>query len=278
MEIPEAARAPLTGIGAKTIAVSDATEMDGLIVDAEVLDYGDGGGRPTGRVVEVLGKPDDFGIDVEIIIRKHHLAESFSGGSWVEDAERVPEEISAAEIHGRRDFRELPIVTIDGETARDFDDAVLVDKLPNGHFALQVHIADVSHYVKPGTAIDVEAQMRGRAFTFADRAVPMLPFELSDEYLFAEKPQVDRLVLSAMIEFDHQGDPLSFQFCRGVIRSAERYDLYERSQAAGRRRGDAGTVFAAGGAVSDDARTGGVAHAQTLSARIDRFRFAGAAD
>ena len=219
MEIPEAA-SPIDRIGAKTIAVSDATEMDGLIVDAEVLDYGDGGGRPTGRVVEVLGKPDDFGIDVEIIIRKHHLPNRFPA-EVVEDAERVPEEISAAEIHGRRDFRELPIVTIDGETARDFDDAVLVDKLPNGHFALQVHIADVSHYVKPGTAIDVEAQMRGTSVYFPDRAVPMLPFELSTN-ICSLKPQVDRLVLSAMIEFDHQGDPLSFQFCRGVIRSAER--------------------------------------------------------
>jgi ribonuclease R len=219
MEIPEAAP-QIDRIGAKAIEVADASELDGLIVNAEVLDYGEDGGRPTGRVVEVLGNPDDFGIDVEIIIRKHHLPNRFPQ-EVVEDAERVPESIAEDEIRGRRDFRDLPIVTIDGETARDFDDAVLVDKLPNGHFALQVHIADVSHYVKPGSAIDVEAQMRGTSVYFPDRAVPMLPFELSTN-ICSLKPQVDRMVLSALMEFDRQGDPLSFQFCRGVIRSAER--------------------------------------------------------
>jgi ribonuclease R len=139
----------------------------------------------------------------------------------VEEAEGVPEEIAPEDIRGRRDFRDLPIVTIDGETARDFDDAVLVDRLPNGHYALQVHIADVSHYVKPGTSIDLEAQMRGTSVYFPDRAVPMLPFELSTN-ICSLKPGVDRLVLSALIEIDHQGDPVSFDFCRGVIRSAER--------------------------------------------------------
>jgi len=219
MEIPPPAT-QIDRIGAKTIQVADAAELDGMVVNAEVLDYGEDGGRPTGRVIEVLGRPDDFGIDVEIIILKHHLPNRFPA-EVVEAAEHVPEAITEAEIRGRRDFRDLPIVTIDGETARDFDDAVLVDKLPNGHFALHVHIADVSHYVKPGTAIDIEAQMRGTSVYFPDRAVPMLPFELSTN-ICSLKPQVDRLVLSALIEFDHQGDPVSFEFCRGVIRSAER--------------------------------------------------------
>ena len=218
MEMPPAA-SQIDRIGAKVVEVADVADLDGMVVNAEVLDYGDGG-RPTGRVVEILGQPDDFGIDVEIIIRKHHLPNRFPA-EVVEDAGRVPEAITEDEIRERRDFRDLPIVTIDGETARDFDDAVLVDRLENGHFALQVHIADVSHYVKPGTAIDVEAQMRGTSVYFPDRAVPMLPFELSTN-ICSLKPQVDRLVLSALIEFDHQGDPLSFEFCRGVIRSAER--------------------------------------------------------
>jgi ribonuclease R len=225
IEIPEGMEIPppttqIDRIGAKVVSVTDAADLDGMVVNAEVLDYGEDGGRPTGRVIEILGMPDDFGIDVEIIIRKHHLPNRFPA-EVVEDAERVPDAIYEEEIRNRRDFRDLPIVTIDGETARDFDDAVLVDKLPNGHYALQVHIADVSHYVKPGTAIDVEAQMRGTSVYFPDRAVPMLPFELSTN-ICSLKPQVDRLVLSALIEFDHQGDPLSFQFCRGVIRSAER--------------------------------------------------------
>jgi ribonuclease R len=225
IEIPEGMEMPpptaqIDRIGAKTVEVADTAGLDGMIVNAEVLDYGQDGGRPTGRVIEILGRPDDFGVDVEIIIRKHHLPNRFPA-EVVEDAEQVPEEIGEAEIRDRRDFRHLPIVTIDGETARDFDDAVLVDRLPNGHYALQVHIADVSHYVRPGSAIDIEAQMRGTSVYFPDRAVPMLPFELSTN-ICSLKPQVDRLVLSALIEIDHQGDPLSFEFCRGVIRSAER--------------------------------------------------------
>ena len=145
MEIPAAAP-QVDRIGAKVVSVADTADLDGMVVNAEVLDYGDDGGRPTGRVIEVLGSPDDFGIDVEIIILKHHLPNRFPA-EVVEDAEQVAEFITEHEIRDRRDFRDLPIVTIDGETARDFDDAVLVDKLPNGHYALQVHIPDVSHSV-----------------------------------------------------------------------------------------------------------------------------------
>jgi ribonuclease R len=225
LEIPEdmaiPARVDQTDrIGPKPIEISAISQMDGLIVNAEVLDYGDRKGPPVGRVVEILGAPDDFGIDVEIIIRKHHLPNRFPP-EVIEEAQSVPALITSAEMKGRRDFRDLPIVTIDGETARDFDDAVLVDKLPNGHYALQVHIADVSHYVTPGSAIDAEARLRGTSVYFPDRAVPMLPFELSTN-ICSLIPHADRLVLSALIEFDRHGEPLSFEFCRGVIRSAER--------------------------------------------------------
>ncbi len=207
-------------IGPQRIEISHPGDLDGMIVNAEILDYGSDGDHPVGRVVEVLGHPDDFGIDVEIVIRKHHIPHRFPP-EVIDQAQGVSHVITSEELKGRRDFRDLPIVTIDGETARDFDDAVLVDKLPNGHFALQVHIADVSHYVRPGSAIDIEARMRGTSVYFPDRAVPMLPFELSTG-ICSLNPQVDRLVLSALIEMDRHGEPVSFEFTKGVIRSAER--------------------------------------------------------
>jgi ribonuclease R len=207
-------------IGTQPIEISDPSQLEGMIVNAELLEYGDDDSHPVGRVTEVLGRPDDFGIDVEIVIRKHHLPNRFPD-DVVAQARAIPATISEAELKGRRDFRDLPIVTIDGETARDFDDAVLVNKLPNGHYSLQVHIADVSHYIKPGTPIDLEARLRGTSVYFPDRAVPMLPFELSTN-ICSLVPHEDRLVMSAIIEIDRQGEAVGFEFCRGVIRSAER--------------------------------------------------------
>ena len=154
------------------------------------------------------------------MIRKHHLPHHFPP-EVVEQARACPTAIGAGELARRRDFRGLDIVTIDGETARDFDDAVWVDRLPNGNYALQVHIADVSHYVRPGHAHRSEARLRGTSVYFPDRAVPMLPLELSTN-ICSLMPQEDRLVLSALLEFDHHGETVAQEFCRGVIRSAER--------------------------------------------------------
>ncbi len=225
IEIPEDLAIPapaerIDRIGPKPVAISDPEKLDGLIVNVELLEYPENGQRAVGRVVEILGSPDDFGIDVEIVIRKHHLPHRFPP-EVVEQAEAVPGVIAAWELADREDFRALDIVTIDGETARDFDDAVWVDRLSNGNFALQVHIADVSHYVRPGTPIDAEAKLRGTSVYFPDRAVPMLPFELSTG-ICSLNPRVDRLVLSALMEFDHAGDMVAQRFVRGVIRSAER--------------------------------------------------------
>jgi ribonuclease R len=138
-DVSSAAHAQMDRIGPQPIEIDNISQLDGMIVNAELLEYGDRQGPPVGRVIEVLGSPGDFGIDVEIIIRKHHLPNRFPA-PVLDQAQSIPAVINADELKGRRDFRDLPIVTIDGETARDFDDAVLVDKLDNGHYALQVHM------------------------------------------------------------------------------------------------------------------------------------------
>ncbi len=170
--------------------------------------------------MEILGREDDFGVDVEITIRKFHLPHHFPAQT-LHEAEETSTIISAENLRRRRDFRSLPIVTIDGETARDFDDAVLVRTLANGNFELQVHIADVAHYVTEGSALDQEARLRGTSVYFPDRAVPMLPLELSTD-ICSLRPQVERLVLSCIMEIDHRGEIVGFELCQGVIRSAER--------------------------------------------------------
>ena len=129
--------------------------------------------------------------------------------------------IHARELRHRRDYRDLPIVTIDGETARDFDDAVHVRQLENGNYELQVHIADVAQYVTPDSPLDQEARLRGTSVYFPDRAVPMLPLELSTD-ICSLRPQVDRLVLSCTMEIDHHGEIAGYEINEGVIRSANR--------------------------------------------------------
>jgi len=195
-------------------------ELDGAVVNVELTRFPRGGVAPAGRVVEIIGQPGDFGVDVEILIRKHHLPHHFSEEILAEAA-AVAIPVGDAERAGRRDFRALPIVTIDGETARDFDDAVYVKRLENGNWQLQVHIADVSHYVRRGSLLDREARLRGTSVYFPNRAVPMLPEELSNG-ICSLKPHEDRLVMSAIVELDDNGEIVASEFARGVIRSAER--------------------------------------------------------
>ncbi len=193
--------------------------LENVVVDVEITDWPTATQNPRGRVVEILGYEDDFGVDVEIMIRKHHLPHRFPP-EVLEEAQEAEPLIPASELKKRRDFRALPIVTIDGETARDFDDAVTVRRLKNGNFELQVHIADVAQYVIPDSAIDQEARLRGTSVYFPDRAVPMLPLELSTD-ICSLRPQVDRLVMSCVMEIDHRGEILGCELCPGVIRSAE---------------------------------------------------------
>ena len=196
------------------------TELDGAVVNVELTRYPRGGAAPTGRVIEILGRPGELGVDTEIIIRKHHLPHSFSAGV-MQEADHRAKPAGDAERAGREDFRSLPIVTIDGETARDFDDAVYVERRANGHWHLQVHIADVAHYVRTGNALDNEARLRGTSVYFPDRAVPMLPEALSNG-MCSLKPREERLVMSVLMDFDAAGREQSARMTSGVIRSAER--------------------------------------------------------
>jgi ribonuclease R len=172
-----------------------------------------------GRVIEVLGDPDDFGVDVEMMIRKHQLPRVFPDNVLAEA--RAVAHLDDEEIASRRDFRSLPIVTIDGETARDFDDAVLVTELADGGYELQVHIADVAEYVRAATDLDLEARLRGTSVYFPDRAIPMLPQELSTN-ICSLRPGEDRLVLSCLMQLNPNGRIESYEIVEGVIRSAAR--------------------------------------------------------
>jgi len=207
-------------LGEEASRRTDWDDLDNVVVDVEIMEWPTATQNPRGRVVEILGYADDFGVDVEIMIRKFHLPHRFPP-EVLQEAEAAEPIISARAVQKRRDFRDLPIVTIDGETARDFDDAVTVRRLENGNFELQVHIADVAHYVQPASGIDQEARLRGTSVYFPDRAVPMLPLELSTD-ICSLRPKVDRLVMSCVMEIDHQGEVLGHQLCEGVIRSAER--------------------------------------------------------
>jgi ribonuclease R len=207
-------------LGEEAARRAEWEDLEGVVVDVEITDWQTATQNPRGRVVEILGYENDFGVDVEVIIRKFHLPHIFPPDVLAE-AQKAEPIIPASEARKRRDFRTFPIVTIDGETARDFDDAVTVRRLENGNFELQVHIADVAHYVTPGSALDHEAHLRGTSVYFPDRAVPMLPLELSTD-ICSLRPQVERMVMSCIMEIDPRGEIVGYELCEGIIRSAER--------------------------------------------------------
>ena len=175
---------------------------------------------PVGRIVEVLGNIDEPGVDTQIIIRKHNIPDTHSEES-VEDARRLGSAVKPSDIRGRTDFRPTTTVTIDGEHARDFDDAITLEKLPNGNYWLGVHIADVSHYVAEGSALDEEAYERGTSVYFTERAVHMFPSELATG-LCSLNPHVDRLVQSCLMEVDRRGHVVRYEMHDGVINSDAR--------------------------------------------------------
>jgi ribonuclease R len=176
--------------------------------------------NPSGKIVEILGYPNEPGIEYKIVYHKFGLPVEFSPGTTAE-VSGIPDRVLEEDIAQRVDFRGEVSVTIDGETARDFDDAITLKKLDSGNFLLGVHIADVSHYVREHTALDQDAYLRGTSVYFPDRAIPMLPHALSNE-ICSLKPNEDRLVFSVIMEVDPRGAVINSRFADGVLRSRER--------------------------------------------------------
>jgi len=191
----------------------------GKVVAAEIARYGTAMSGPEGKLVQVMGDPDDPEVQAQSIVFRYGLATSFPEPVHREIASGSFS-ISAGEIAARTDLRNLPIVTIDGELARDFDDAVCVRKT-NGHYELFVSIADVAFYVRPGTAIDQEAYGRATSVYFPDRAIPMLPEALSNG-ICSLNPNEDRLTKTVAMEINGRGEVVRSRFFNSVIRSQER--------------------------------------------------------
>jgi ribonuclease R len=211
-------RRVLTDVHVPSGQWSSAEPADMVVV--EITRWPSATRGPVGRVVEVLGSIDEPGVDTQIIIRKFNIPDAH-GEESVEEARRLGLVVKERDIKGRTDFRNVTTVTIDGEHARDFDDAITIERLPNGHYWLGVHIADVSHYVKEGSALDEEAYERGTSVYFTERAVHMFPAELATG-LCSLNPRLDRLVQSCLMEIDRRGHVIRYEIHDGVINSDAR--------------------------------------------------------
>jgi ribonuclease R len=192
----------------------------GQMVTVEVTRWPTATRGPAGRIVEVLGDINDPGVDTEIILRKHGIPDEH-GAEAIAEAKRIGTVVREKDIAGRTDFRDRKVVTIDGEHARDFDDAISIEKLKSGNYWLGVHIADVAHYVREGGPLDEEAFERGTSVYFPERAVHMFPSDLATG-LCSLKPNVDRLVQSCLMEVTPRGDVIRYEMHDGVIRSDAR--------------------------------------------------------
>lgn len=189
-------------------------------VVVEITDWPERRRNPEGRIITIIGHKNEPGTDIESIIWKFGLPKEFPKPVLAEVA-KIPMEVIAAQEVGRRNLRDLMMVTIDGEDAKDLDDAVSLEVLPNGNFHLGVHIADVGSYVIPGSALDKEAYKRGTSIYLVDRVIPMLPPELSNG-ICSLNPKVDRLALSVFMEIDNKGRVLRHDICESVININER--------------------------------------------------------
>ncbi|MGL4990542.1 MAG: ribonuclease R [Sarcina sp.] len=192
----------------------------GDIVKVEITKWPVADKKPEGRIVEVLGQKGDAGLDILSVIKRYALPEDFPQ-EVLEDAEKINEEISEREIKRRTDFRDLRMVTIDGEDAKDLDDAVSIERLEGGLYRLGVHIADVTNYVKEGSPLDEEAIKRATSVYLVDRVIPMLPKKLSNG-ICSLNPKVDRLTLSCMMTINESGRVIDHEVHESVIRTDER--------------------------------------------------------
>ena len=209
----------------------------GMIVEAD---------RATLALTRVFGQPEDPGVDAQVIVERYGLRSEFPEDA-VREAGAIPSEVRPEAFAGRRDFRDWPSVTVDGEKAQDFDDAVSIRKLPAGGWLLGVHIADVSHYVRPGSPLDREAEARGTSVYFPDLTLPMLPEKLSNG-LCSLRPRVPRLAVSVLMDVTEDGRVTKAEFAPSLIRTAHRmtytsvFAIFE---------GDAGAIRAHADVVAD---------------------------
>lgn len=194
--------------------------LQGQAVVVEITRYPTAGLNPEGKIIEILGYPDNPEVEVEMIIRSHGLFQKFTDEA-LEEAEKIPLEISNMELRKRKDCRNLITVTIDGEKAKDFDDAVSIEKLDGKNYRLYIHIADVSHYIIENSVLEQEAYKRGTSVYFLDRVIPMLPEKLSNE-ICSLKPREDRLTLTVEMDFNAGGELQRYDIYNSVINSNER--------------------------------------------------------
>lgn len=211
----------------KILVTNDAGEHKDKIVEVELTRFGGESRWPAGKIVSVIGFIDDPNVETNVIIKKFGLPAAFPA-EVEDDAVSLPDRLDEKDFVGRDDFRMRNTITIDPRTARDFDDAIDVEALPNGTFQLGVHIADVSHFVTADSAMDTEARSRGTSVYFPDRVIPMLPEKVSN-HLCSLNPKVDRLALSVMMHISRTGEVLDYSFHKSVIHSKERL-TYEDAQ------------------------------------------------
>jgi ribonuclease R len=204
----------------KILVTNDVGEHKDKIVEVEITRFPSESHWPAGKVVSVIGFIDDPNVETNVIIRKFGLPAAFPG-EVEEEAAAMPAALTEKDFIGRDDFRKRSTITIDPKTARDFDDAVDVEVLPDGTFQLGVHIADVSHFVGADSAMDAEARYRGTSVYFPDRVIPMLPEKVSN-HLCSLNPRMDRLSMSVMMHISGDGKVQDYSFHKSVIHSKER--------------------------------------------------------
>ena len=209
----------------KILITNDVAEHKDKIVEVEITQFPSETRWPAGNVVSVIGFLDDPNVETNVIIKKFGLPVSFPE-HVEEEAAALPDALSEKNFIGRDDFRKRNTITIDPKTARDFDDAIDVEVLPDGSFQLGVHIADVSHFVPPGSAMDAEARYRGTSVYFPDRVIPMLPEKVSN-HLCSLNPGTDRLALSVMMHLSSAGEVRDYSFHKSVIHSKQRMNYEE---------------------------------------------------